>query len=138
MNLQLVAPTVRTLSARSTNWLGRLLLWVLVETSQLIVCIVDGTAIVAISAESSLMYASSSAFLLPVQEGRVWTGVGGKTKEVVGRIDYTEDAPAYANGNGVAAVELGASRMEEEDPEYDEDFDEEEFKGGAKVRKQLL
>lgn len=56
--------------------------------------------------------------------------MGRKTEEDV-RIDYTEGAPAEANGNGIAAVELGASRMEEEDPEYEEEFDEEDFKASA-------
>eukprot|EP00878_Enallax_costatus_P008214 GHUV01008587.1.p1 GENE.GHUV01008587.1~~GHUV01008587.1.p1 ORF type:complete len:579 (+),score=230.88 GHUV01008587.1:233-1969(+) len=67
------------------------------------------------------------------KEGRVWTGLGRKTEEDVGRIDYTEGAPAEANGSGMAAVELGASRMEEEEPEYEEEFDDEEFKAGAKA-----
>lgn len=33
----------------------------------------------------------------------------------------------------MAPVELGASRMEDEEPEYEEEFDEEEFKAAAKV-----
>lgn len=65
----------------------------------------------------------------------MWGGFG-RQEEEVGQLDFTEGAPGSANGDVAAAVELGASRMEEEEePEYEVEVDEEELLEAAKGSK---
>eukprot|EP00879_Flechtneria_rotunda_P000279 GHRR01000367.1.p1 GENE.GHRR01000367.1~~GHRR01000367.1.p1 ORF type:complete len:663 (+),score=237.67 GHRR01000367.1:308-2296(+) len=62
------------------------------------------------------------------KKDRVWTGFGRKDEDV-GRIDYTEGAPG-GQTEAAAIDSLGASRMEEEEADYDDEYeiDEEELR----------
>jgi hypothetical protein len=69
--------------------------------------------------------------LLPVQ-GRTWGGIGAR-KEEVGRIDYSEGAPASAFASNAAAEALGASLMDEEEGDWDSEEEEEAAAAAAEA-----
>eukprot|EP00775_Hariotina_reticulata_P009471 gene9471-9636_t len=67
------------------------------------------------------------------KKDRVWTGLSSGRDEEPGRIDFTEGAAVDEAAAGAAAENLGASHMDDAEPDYDseDELDEGELRAAA-------